>query len=267
MRIKLLLNYSWLSFVANKARIGRGKGFTLVEISMVIVLIGLVVAAIMGGRDLMEQAKLRKAVSDIDKYVVAANTFQLEYGYYPGDMPNASAYGWGAGLNGNGNKAIEWGTSPSSGCNNTSEHQKAWVMMSQANLIDGSYSYTNMNPQVGIHVPEALGGQASFAIADVTGLGWNYNPRRIVKKPAIFISNVRPNGWYRSCTTHGSGLTALQASNIDKKIDDGQSFQGSVRAMRARYPAQSTNSACHDGTNYDVTSSPDEITCAIAKMF
>lgn len=246
---------------------GRDLGFTLVEISIVIVLIGLIVSAVMGGQNLLEQAKLRKAISDIDKYVVAANTFKLEYDYYPGDLPNASVYGWGASLNGNGNKAIEWGTSPSVGCNSTGEHHKAWVMMSQAGLIEGGYTFTNTNPQVGVHVPEALGGQASFAIADVTGLGWNYNPATIVRKPAIFISNVRPNGWYRSCTTHGSGLTVIQASNIDKKIDDGHSFQGSVRAMRARYPAQTTNSGCHDGTNYDVTNSPDDITCAIAKMF
>lgn len=89
------------------------QGFTLVELSIVIVIIGLIVAGIVGGQTLVKQAQLRSVYADANKYKVAINAFKLEYNQLPGDMDNAHDYWPGcnsgataAQCNGNGNKLI-----------------------------------------------------------------------------------------------------------------------------------------------------------------
>jgi prepilin-type N-terminal cleavage/methylation domain-containing protein len=64
-------------------------GFTLIELSIVIVIIGLIVAGVVSGQSLITQAKLRSVASEYNKYDSATNTFYLEYNALQGDMSNA----------------------------------------------------------------------------------------------------------------------------------------------------------------------------------
>jgi prepilin-type N-terminal cleavage/methylation domain-containing protein len=70
-------------------------GFTLVELSIVIVIIGLIVAGVVGGQRLIKNAKVLSQVSDLKKYDVAFNAFVLQYDNVPGDLRAASSY-WAA---------------------------------------------------------------------------------------------------------------------------------------------------------------------------
>ncbi len=81
-------------------------GFTLIEISIVLVIIGLIVGGILVGRDLIRLAELRADISAVNKFDAAANTFRLKYNCIPGDCANATQFLAGA-YNGNGNGAIE----------------------------------------------------------------------------------------------------------------------------------------------------------------
>ena len=63
-----------------------GSGFTLVEISIVLVIIGLIVGGVLVGRDLIRASELRGMVSEMEEFKTAANTFKLKYGQLPGDM-------------------------------------------------------------------------------------------------------------------------------------------------------------------------------------
>jgi prepilin-type N-terminal cleavage/methylation domain-containing protein len=75
---------------------GRMQGFTLIELSIVLVIIGLIVGGVLVGQDLIRAAEVRATISQIEKYNTAANTFLGKYGYLPGDIkdPDASNFGF-----------------------------------------------------------------------------------------------------------------------------------------------------------------------------
>ncbi len=66
------------------------RGFTLIELSIVLVIIGLIVGGVLVGQDLIHAAALRAVISEKDRFSAAIYTFQGKYGYLPGDFPNAS---------------------------------------------------------------------------------------------------------------------------------------------------------------------------------
>ncbi len=61
------------------------KGFTLVELSIVLVIVGLLIGGVLKGKAMIENAKIKKLKSDIDGLVSMMNTFQDKYGVIPGD--------------------------------------------------------------------------------------------------------------------------------------------------------------------------------------
>lgn len=68
------------------------RGFTLVELSIVLVIIALILGGItIGGGKVIESMKVNTLLSAIQDVAVAAKDFKNKYGYFPGDLPNASA--------------------------------------------------------------------------------------------------------------------------------------------------------------------------------
>ena len=70
------------------------RGFTLVEISVAIVIISLLVGSVIVGNTMLRSAKLRSIMVDKDRYVGAISQFQQVYKALPGDMINATDF-WG----------------------------------------------------------------------------------------------------------------------------------------------------------------------------
>ena len=73
----------------------RKSGFTLIEMSIVFVVIGLIVGGILVGQDLIRAAGVRSQISQIEKFNTATNTFYGKYGYLPGDIPKTTAASFG----------------------------------------------------------------------------------------------------------------------------------------------------------------------------
>ncbi len=69
----------------------RQDGFTLLELSIVLVIIGLIVGGILVGRDLVDSAAIRSQVSQIQKFQTAVQTFKSKYNCLPGDCPDATS--------------------------------------------------------------------------------------------------------------------------------------------------------------------------------
>ena len=65
-------------------------GFTLIELSLVLVIIGLVIGGVLVGQDLIKQASARKNISELQQLQLALKTFQLKYGCIAGDCVNAT---------------------------------------------------------------------------------------------------------------------------------------------------------------------------------
>ena len=81
----------------------KNSGFTLVELSIVLVIIGLLVGGILAGADLIRIARLNSIREEVEKFKMATNVFYGKYNCLPGDCYNITTYLSGV-TNGNGNE-------------------------------------------------------------------------------------------------------------------------------------------------------------------
>ncbi|MBF0560119.1 MAG: prepilin-type N-terminal cleavage/methylation domain-containing protein [Nitrospirae bacterium] len=61
------------------------KGFTLIELSIVLVIIGIILAAVLKGQDLIDNSKAKKVASLINQWQVPMGAYYDRKGYWPGD--------------------------------------------------------------------------------------------------------------------------------------------------------------------------------------
>ncbi|RLB12882.1 MAG: prepilin-type cleavage/methylation domain-containing protein [Deltaproteobacteria bacterium] len=88
-----------------KEKLFNSRGFTLVEIAIVLVIIGLLIGGILKGREMIKNAKAKRVVKMADELRSAWNAFYDKYGVYPGDE-NKREIPPGDRHNGNGNGYI-----------------------------------------------------------------------------------------------------------------------------------------------------------------
>ena len=125
----------------------RQKGFTLVEIAIVLVIIGLLIGGVLKGREMITNAKIKRIENDFAGVSAAIYAYQDRYGSLPGDDPAASsrfAGTWRGSDNGNGNGNISGGWNST---NNGSESRKIWKHLRGAGLIAGPVDNTDASYQ------------------------------------------------------------------------------------------------------------------------
>jgi prepilin-type N-terminal cleavage/methylation domain-containing protein len=88
-------------------KISTEAGFTLVEIAIVLVIIGLLLGGILKGQEMITQAKIKNIINDFNGVTVAVTSYQDRYRAIPGDDQNASTrWTTQAPASGNGNGII-----------------------------------------------------------------------------------------------------------------------------------------------------------------
>ncbi len=109
------------------------SGFTLVEIAIVLVIIGLLLGAVLKGQELVTNAKVKAVINEAKAYGAALYAYQDRYGYYPGDDPKQQDRWTGLNSNGDGDGTIDGGTCDGAG----DESCQAIRAMRYAGLIKG----------------------------------------------------------------------------------------------------------------------------------
>ncbi len=209
----------------------RQAGFTLVELSIVLVIIGLIVGGVLAGQDMIRAAEIRSTISQIEKYNTAVNTFRDKYGNIPGDIlsSDATKFGFtarsGAANRGDGDRQVE---AVGSGLLLGNETVLFWRDLSQVALIDNGFvtavdAFANnataiTSGQLDQFLPSANIGLGHY-ITVLSNAGRNYF--EIAR-----VTGVSNAGVY----TLETAMTPQTAFNIDKKLDDGNPNNGSIMA-------------------------------------
>jgi len=234
------------------------RGFTLIELAIVLVIIGLIVGGVLVGRDLINAAGVRATIAQIEQYNQAANTFRGKYGFLPGDISGTVAAQFGfvargsSPGQGDGNGILE-GPIPyvANGVGSVEVFGEApmfWVDLSTARLIQGGFSAASpINPPVSVTLttsptmdqwfPAAKLGGGNYIYVYSAGTWWcctfwatsgaNYYGISAVSK----IDGASGGGNEGFFNTSTPGLTVQQAAAMDAKMDDGLPQSGNVLAQ------------------------------------
>lgn len=196
-------------------------GFTLMEVSITMVILGLLIGGVLAGRSLIEAANYRKGVKEFQEYSLAVGNFKEMFFAYPGDMPNAHTF-WDTrcggnsaaptGCNGNGNGRIEALT----------ESWRAWQHLFLAEMSKKNVSGTVVGSAtlVGQNIPRS----DAFPKAGYFLSYGNTLAGTITDKHHLLLGAERFNDF-----NNIPGLTAEQTMVLDEKLDDGLPTTGQFR--------------------------------------
>lgn len=231
------------------------RGFSLVELSIVLVILGLLTGGILAGQSLIRASELRSVANDYQRYLTAMHTFRDKYFALPGDFANATKF-WTAQdstpatcrttssttqatCDGNGDGVI--GTID--GGTTYSEYFRSWQHLANAGLVEGSYPGVNAagfvyNSVPGTNVPRSKINTAGFHLVGVVG--------STPVSDTTFFEGTYGNFFYFGGNMQASGIPIAvikpeELWNIDTKLDDGRPAFGKVRAAEA-------SATCHTST-------------------
>ena len=185
------------------------SGFTLVEIAIVLVIIGLLLGGILKGQELINSAKVKNLANDFRVIPTYIYAYQDKFKSLPGDDSQVVAHVAGAALattpagkQGNGVIDGTWNSST-----NTDESFLFWQHVRFANLAAGPTDVTDPT-----YLPKnAVGGNLGISSAT-----------------SAQIQITLMTGTYQVCS---KGILGKFAKQLDVQMDDGNETTGSMRAV------------------------------------
>ncbi len=204
-----------------KQRRNSAAGFTLVELSIVLVIIGLIIGGVLSGRQIMKNAQITNAVNSIQAYQAQFQTYVQNYSVMPGDDVNATGRFTNSSVanikNGDGSGILE-GTFNSTLA--TDDTYLVWIHLRAAGLVKNQA----MNASSTISQPaNPYGGIYGFQ-----------NGAFGITTNVLCLNNVPGDA----------------AEAIDSRLDDGASGTGSIQAI-AETPSSTTASKATSGATPD----------------
>lgn len=246
-------------------------GFTLIELSIVLIIIGLLSAAVTSGFSILRDSNLKRIMADVEHYKGAIALFKNRYNAIPGDFARAGTI-WGNDCNGsstgsdecsgNGNRFIEHGSQDS--LTNTSETLRLWQHLNNADMANLSltgmpYSGCSANDicaQAGTNIPEA----------PLTNSGYYFYTDSSTRNTALIVGGNAVDSWNSAPI-----ISPLEAYEIDNKIDDGVNSTGffsgtGMLSGSSSWALTFDNAAsnCSAGTSSGYNTATDDRTCGAA---
>ena len=217
--------------------IRRTAGYTLIEIAIALVVVGLLLGSLLKAQELIRGAQLRRLISDHDAFRMAIIAFTDRFGYEPGDYNQASIHisCTPACLNGNGNRRVESNSIPVGG-SEVHEELLVWSHLSRARFIPGNFAMSAGETQA------TLGNSP----VNPSHRFWQF----------IFDAEFGAvsNGGERHNLKTGNLLPVEMMAQLDLRIDDGRPNTGRVQfsdfAVGGNPPTSGTTSppACTSAT-------------------
>jgi prepilin-type N-terminal cleavage/methylation domain-containing protein len=257
----------------------KNQGFTLLELSIVLVIIGLIAGGIVAGSAMIRSAELRAVVTEHEQFQIGVHTFKDKYLGLPGDLKNATDF-WGVAhatpatcattqgtgtetCDGDGDGSIDI----SAGSN---ESYRFWQHLANAGLVAGTFTGiegsagNSGDSAIGVNVPESKSNNNGWTMIDWDNSGGTFTN-------TIFqmdFGNHYHIGWDcgTSCQSSGDDYTPEEAWNIDKKIDDGLPTKGKFVTVRWSSCTTATLKSELDVV-YDLAFTDSHCTPAFIKQF
>ena len=212
------------------------KGFTLVEIAIVLVIIGLLLGGILKGQEMITQAKIKNIVADFSGISAAYHGYQDRYRAIPGDDPGAATR-WTtptAATSGNGNGPVA-GTynNGNAACTAAVESCSWWDHLRRAGFVAGSGVTQPFNAVTGLIGVQT--GDGAVAVGPALGVG--------------------TTGGFAGLIICSANLPDKIAVATDTQMDDGTRTSGTVRGIlqtgpNPAIPADATGASVGGTSNY-----------------
>ena len=187
------------------------QGFTLIEIAIVLVIIGLLLGGVLKGQELITGARVRNLISQQDGIKAAFFGFQDRYRGLPGDYASASTnINCGTTTtcsNGNGNGRIEQGATPVA-ASVVNEQTLVWNHLTQAGFLNGSYTFTDT------------------VAADANTPKNPYSSFLELQYDAAYGTGTVPS---KHNLKTGAQVPVEIIAEVDRKIDDGLPYNGAFQ--------------------------------------
>lgn len=231
------------------------SAFSLIELSIVLLIIGLLVAGVTGGASLIRSSELRAALSEARGYSVAVNTFYTRYVALPGDYKTAINGSLVAGATNGGDDKIQYYAGDVT--TYLSENVVAWSQLRKSGIIDKAYAplVITSDQVIGTNRPAAkiknAGWSFDYRMSPGTAFTTTYvevvnegldaapaNQNVLVLSGLTGTTAPTDLATLANSATGTAGvatavLTGSDAEMFDKKADDGVANAGKIRALNA----------------------------------
>jgi len=212
------------------------KGFTLIEIAIVLVIIGLLLGGVLKGQELITGARVRNLISQQEGIKAAFFGFQDRYRALPGDYAAAATNinCTGGCPAGDGNGRIE-------NTNAAGSHEEifAWTQLTAAGFLNGSYAATSStSAPADDNTPKNPYSQYVQLVYDAV-----YNDPGGAAPPAKH--NLKT----------GSQVPVEIIAEVDRKIDDGKPYSGSLQFSEYSEGTNPTTAECITTGNWNIAGS------------
>lgn len=194
------------------------NGFTLIEIAIVLVIVGLLLGGLLRGQELINAARVRNLAAQLNGVKVAYLGFQDRYRALPGDVPADVANNNIPGTPGGCGATTGTPAFCGNGVIDPAENALAWTQLARANFISGSY-----NGAVGAV-------QATPVVPDSTNTPTNaYGGFLQLSTDTDYAdaTSATPAGLLNLKT--GGSVPSAVLAELDRKIDDGTPGTGAFR--------------------------------------